>query len=424
MLKEKVLPADTFLVINKTILNDQDRRLLVMLYQPIIGYKAINLYFTLWTFLDKSEYMSLECTHHHLMTSMQLKLSEIVSSREKLEAIGLIKTYVKKDNINNFVYEIYSPISAYEFLNNPVLATALYNNVGKTEYEKIINYYKLPKVSLKDYEEITCSFSDIFEVSNISSFEIMGDIKKYNKNKLNINTKIDLDNIFSLIPDDLFNVRSLTKDTKDLIYKISFIYNYDDACMSEIIRNSLSDKKTIDKSLLKRNSRKYYQFENSGKLPSLVYRNQPEYLRKPIGDTSKRAKIIYQFETTSPYDFLCSKYNGSRPSKSDLGILEYLLLDINLKPGVVNVLVDYVLKINNNKLTKNFVDVIASQWAKSNIETVEDAMEIAEKEYKSRNKKTKKLKEEHPQWFNQQIEKNEASEEEVKEIEKMLKNIR
>ncbi len=427
MLKEKVLPADTFVVINKTILHNEDRKNLIMLYQPIIGYKAISLYFTLWNNLDKREIFSSEYTHHHLMTCMQLRLSDIIEAREKLEAIGLLKTFIKKQNINNFVYELYSPISPYEFLNNPILATSLFNNVGKFEYEKILEYYKIPQINLKEYQDITCNFSDIFEPSNINEFEIVkSTIQKYSSNKININPKIDLDNIVSLIPDDMFNIRSLTRDTKDLIYKISFIYNYDDAKMSEIIRNSLTDKKTIDKKKLRINSRKLYQFENSGKLPSLVYRNQPEYLRKPVGDVSKRAKIIYQFETTSPYDFLSSKYNGSKPSKSDLSTLEYLLLDMNLKPGVVNVLVDYVLRINNNKLTKNFIEQIASQWAKSKIETVEDAMKLAEDEYKLRKKvrtvKNKKI-EEKPSWFDKEYEQEKMSDKELEEVEKLFETI-
>ena len=65
-------------------------------------------------------------------------------------------------------------------------------------------------------------------------------------------------------------------------------------------------------------------------------------------------------------------------------------MDMNLKPGVVNVLIDYVLKINNNKLTRNFIEIIASQWAKSKVETVESAMKIAEKEYKNRKKYLRK----------------------------------
>ena len=181
-----------------------------------------------------------------------------------------------------------------------------------------------------------------------------------------------------------------------------------------------------NKALLKENARRFYQFEHSGKLPSLVYRNQPEYLRKPVGDNSKKAKIIYQFETTSPYDFLCSKSNGSKPTKAELSILEYLLMDMNLKPGVVNVLIDYVLKINNNKLTRNFIEIIASQWAKSKVETVESAMKIAEKEYKNRKKYTPKNKREEikPDWFDKNIDESIVSEEEQLEFEKKLKNMK
>ena len=425
MIKEKVLPADTFVVVNRTILNNEDRKLLIMLYQPIIGYKAISLYFTLWSDLDKREITSIEYTHHHLMTSMQLRLTEIIEAREKLEAIGLIKTYIKKQNINNFVYELYSPISASEFLNNPILSTSLFNNVGKFEYEKIIDYFKVPRINLKEYQEITCNFDEVFAQSNINEFEIVNsNLQKFSSNKLNITPKIDIDNIVSMIPDDMLNIRSLTKDTKDLIYKISFIYNYDDATMSEIIRNSLNEKKMIDKKQLKLNSRKLYQFENSGKLPTIIYRNQPEYLRKPVGDTSNRARMIYQFETTSPYDFLVSKHGGVEPTKNEYSILEYLLIDMNLNPGVVNVLLDYILKTNNNKLVKNYVMLISEQWSRAKLETVEDAMIFAEKEYKKTKKstttKTKKV-EAKPDWFGKEIKEEKATEEEMNEIDEILK---
>ena len=59
--------------------------------------------------------MSEELTHYHLMMTMQLKLESIVIAREKLEAIGLLKTFFKKENVNTYVYQLYSPLSAAEF---------------------------------------------------------------------------------------------------------------------------------------------------------------------------------------------------------------------------------------------------------------------------------------------------------------------
>ena len=94
-----ILPADTFIVVNRTILSENDRKIISMLYQPIIGYAAVSLYFTLLDDLDKSELMSYDLTHHHLMATMQLKLEDIVVARQKLEASGLLKTYFKSGNI-------------------------------------------------------------------------------------------------------------------------------------------------------------------------------------------------------------------------------------------------------------------------------------------------------------------------------------
>lgn len=421
-----VLPADTFIVVNKTMLNDSDRNLLMLLYQPIIGSQAISLYYTLWSYLDKSELLSNEWTHHHILRDMMISSSEFIDAKIKLEAIGLIKTYLKKGNINNFVYEIYSPISAFEFINNPILNMALFNAVGKLEYERIVGFFKIPKINLREYEDTTSKFSDVFAFSSVPlNDNLIYDIKRSNYRKLEILSKIDINTILEFISDEMLNKKSLTKDMKDFLYKISYIYNYDNDDMVELIRNSISDRHTIDKKLLQENASKYYRYDNMGKLPSIIYKNQPEYLRKEKLDTSNRSRMIHLFETTSPYDFIKSKYKTGNPTSSDLSIVSYLLIDLDLKPGVVNVLVDYVLRINNNKLIKSFVEVIASQWKKSGIETVEDAMNIAEEEYKKKKtistKKTKKVVNVTPEWMNKEIKEDRATEEEIKKLESRMK---
>lgn len=420
-----VLPADTFIVVNKTTLNSSDRNILMLLYQPIIGSQAISLYYTLWSYLDKSELLSNEWTHHHILRDMMISNSEFIDARVKLEAVGLIKTYVKKGNINNFVYELYSPISASEFINNPLLNMALFNAIGKLEYERAISYFKVPKINLREYDDITSKFSDVFAFSNEPiNDNLIYDIKKSSYRKLEILSKIDINTILSLISDELLNKKSITKDTKEFLYKISYIYNYDNDDMIELIRNSISIKHTIDKKMLQENANKYYRYDNMGKLPSIIYKNQPEYLRKESLDTSNRSRMIHLFETTSPYDFINSKCKTGSPTSSDLSLISYLLIDLNLKPGVVNVLVDYVLKINNNKLIKSFVEVIASQWSKSGIETVEDAMKIAEEEYKKK-KNVKKVKTKEasdtPEWFNKDIKEEEATQDEIRKLENRLK---
>ena len=160
-----ISPADTYIVVNKSIITAEDRLILTMLYQPIIGPLAVMLYFTLWSDLDKTKLISIEYTHHHLVTNMQISLSEIEKARLKLEAIGLLKTYFKEENTGNYIYQLYSPIKANDFFNHPILNVVLYNNVGKKEYEKILDYFKSPKLSTNNYQDITVSFTEVFSKS-------------------------------------------------------------------------------------------------------------------------------------------------------------------------------------------------------------------------------------------------------------------
>ena len=428
MKKNILLPADTYIVINKSILTSNDQKIITMLYQPVIGPLPVMLYFSLWSDLDKTEIMSNEFTHHHLVSNMHLSLEEITAARVKLEAIGLVKTYVKKDNVNSYIYELYSPVSVSEFLNHPILNIVLYNNVGKTEYEKIIDYFKFPKLNLNSYEDITSSFNEVFDTIPSTSYEVAsGDIRKYNKLRLNINSNFDFNFLISSLPKSADVDKMLTKDTKELILNLSFLYDLDALKMQNIIKGCLNERGTINKETLRKTCRDYYQFDNGGVLPTIIDNAQPEYLRKPIGDNSRRAKMIYTFETISPRDLLISKNKGVDPTRRDLKLVEDLLLDYKLKPGVVNVLIDYILKTNDNKLNRNLVETIAGQWQRLKIETVEDAMSLAEKEHKKYHKKVEKpivKNESLPEWFGKEIKKKKVETHEQNEIEELLKEYR
>lgn len=430
-----ILPADTYTVINKTVIHDSDRKLVSMLYQPIIGYTAVSLYLTLLDDLDRSDVMSHDLTHHHLMATMQLKLDDIVVAREKLEACGLLKTYFKAGNINQYVYLIYSPMSAYDFLHHPILNVVLYNNIGKKEYERIVNYFKIPHINLKDYEDITSSFDDVFTSTRGNVFEVSDEIRKRESNQPLIEKGIDFNMLISSIPSSMINDRCFSKEVKELINSLSFTYQLDTLAMQGLVRDSLNEKGMIDKNLLRKSCREYYQFEHAGDLPTVIYHKQPEYLKKPAGDRSKWAKMVYAFENLTPYQFLKAKYKGAEPTDRDKRLIENLLIDQKLNPGVVNVLIAYVLKINHEQLKKSYVETIAGQWKRLNIETVEDAMKVAEKEHKkmknilnkNKTKTTKstavKKEAKLPAWFDKELENTETTPEEEEELNQILKEL-
>lgn len=418
-----ILPADTFIVTSKSIFNSHNQKIVMMLYQPIIGSLATSLYFTLINYLDRKE-----TNHYHLMMSMKLNIDTIIESRKKLEGIGLIKTYISQDdNIKKFVYEIYSPLSVSEFISSPLLNTLLLNNVGEKDYKDILSNFKTKTIDLSKYQDISSSFHKVFKLENVeinNNLEL--NIEKNIKNEVNVKANIDLKNILTLIPDDLLNKKSITKSILTLINNIAYVYNLDDDAVKEIIINSIDVSHKIDKDLFKHNAENYYNFNNSGKITNIVYKKQPDDLKNKVSDTSNKSKLIYSLENVSPYEFLSSKYQTGKPTKSDLKIVEYLLADLKMQPGVVNVLLDYILRTHDNKLSKAYVDAVASQWLKSHIETTKDALEIAKKEYKNiKNIKSnnKYKKSEAPKWVNQKITSEVATIEEQEEMSKMIKEL-
>lgn len=419
-----LLPADTYRVINKTIISEYDKRVVVNLYQPIIGPMAVSLYLSFVSELNEYEFTSEIYTHHHLMIILKSGLDIIKQACRSLEAVGLIKTFVKvNENQNDYIYELYSPMTPNEFFNHPILNVVLYNNLGDKEYTFLTGYYKKKYFDMKDYKDISSVLSETYK--SISNANINIDAVDKEVLGVSVGNVIDFDMMYSSIPNNIISEKAFNKRTRELINNLAFVYDIDNLRMIDLIRMSIEDNGMINKEKLILNVRKYYDFNNNGNLPTLIFRTQPEYLKQKYNDTSNRGKMLYVFENTTPYDFLMGKNKGIKPTSRDLKLLEYLAVELKMKPAVINVLIDYVLRINDNKLNRSYVETIAGHWIRSNITTANEAMERAEKEHKkNKNKVFTKSKENVPVWFNENNESQKISDDDKTELENLLKDFR
>lgn len=430
-MKNSLLPADTYTVINQSIITEIDKKIIISLYEPIIGPSAVSLYLTLLSDLDKLELISRDYTHHHLMTILKSDLKSIEQARKALEAVGLLRSYISiNEALNKYLYELYSPLSAHEFFNHPMLSILLLNNVGENEYNLLISYYKKITFKKDGYEEITSTMNETFRSAPPSEQIINNDIRTKQSLGINLEDVIDFDLIEAHIPHGLVNSKTFTKKTKEVINQLAYIYNIDSVKMSEIISLVIDEVGLISKDKLRDAVRKNYEYNNNGRLPTIIYRTQPQHLKTPEGDLSNRGKMIYVFENTKPYDFLRSKNKGVAPSARDLKLLERLSLDFNLPAGVLNVLIDYALRVNDGKLNQAYLETIATDWIRKGVKTVPEAMEIAEKRHKKNIKEVmpkKKVADVNvPSWMStyNDITKEEVSAEELKELEELFKDFR
>ena len=134
---------DKFTIINKSNSTDYDKKVLTELYQPIIGSLAILIYITLYNQVKADTLLSKELDHESLLRILGINMDIFRINKEKLEGVGLIKTFKKQDE---FIYVLYKPLDAFSFFNNLLLNTLLYNNLGTKLYKSVLKEYKDIKI--------------------------------------------------------------------------------------------------------------------------------------------------------------------------------------------------------------------------------------------------------------------------------------
>ena len=130
----------------------------------------------------------------------------------------------------------------------------------------MLNYFKIPHLNLKDYEDITRSFNEVFKTIPGKSEIVSSDIADKNKNKILINDCIDFNLLISSIPKNMVNERCFSSDVINLINSLAYTYHIDDFNMQSLVRDSLNEKGMIDKNVLRKSRRNVYQLDNTGSL--------------------------------------------------------------------------------------------------------------------------------------------------------------
>lgn len=442
---KELIPVDRYIVRSNGILQDYDRKILTMLYQPLIGSLCFSLYMTLWSELEQDRLWGKETTHHSLMAMMQTNLKSIYEERMKLEGIGLLKTYMRKEGDSRlFVYELIPPLNPEQFFNDGVLNIYLYNRLGKTVFQKVKAYFSDRSLEQGEFESITRSFNEVFY--SLHTSQMISNTGEEAKQDLQVDPSLQYMSTSSKaqidIKDDTFNFelfyaglseslipkKAITTKVKNAIKKLAFLYGIDPLQMKNVVLQSLDENDQIDIELLRKASRDFYQFEQGDQLPHLVERVQPPALRttKEKEPETQEEQLIRQLELISPKQLLVQLSGGAEPAKADLQIIEDVLFQQKLTPGVANVLIYYVMLRSDMKLSKAYVEKIASHWARKNIQTVKAAMDLAKREHKqyqkwTESKQTKRSttkksvrKEKVPDWLqNKKEEKKEPVKEEI-----------
>lgn len=396
---ETLRRSDTFVVSGEGICSSVDYQVLTLLYQPIIGQGAFTLYLTLMNLLNRQDLISDEYMHSDLESFLGQKVSEIEQDRFKLEAIGLLITFFANDN---FTYEIKLPLSARNFINDGILGEYLIASVTKTRFKKLLKIFKVKALNKKQKFNISKAFNEVFPSIDINANE-------YESNLLSSKTKgfaklsssnFDWRLFSESIPQDLFDIESLTAAVKAKIEQLSYVYSLDELKMKDIFLKSLDEFNTINIETLAKNSRNNYTFSSDDI-------DKDEVPIKIVNTDS----LLEYFQTISPKDLLAELGDGL-VSSADLRHVERLIDEVGLNSGVVNVLLAYIVKTKGKNLPSYaYIQKVGMSWKRDNIDSVELALDYIKHldsakdkpRYKKSNRPDAK-----PDWLDEYLQANEG----------------
>lgn len=360
-----ILGQDPFRLITYQSLDVDERDVLTLLYQPILGSDAFTLYLTLWSLIHRDRRKSPEFTHMMLYDILRMSPSSFEQARQKLEAIGLLDTY---HNDSLYLYELKAPLSAEEFIHDGSLGAYLFSRMGKEVFETISNLFKLSTNDKEGFTNISSSFDKVFD-SLPKPIETSNKYQNRYKGKIQIEHNFDFDLFLDGLSKNFVDRRKITKSVKEKIMNLSYVYNLDEFTMQKVFMDSVDKNRNIDQDELSRNARKWFEFDKD-----TVYQVELEDQKQAISHEDMLAKC----KTESPSTILSILSNG-KPSTQELKVIERLMESYEFPVEVYNFMMVYVIGVLSDFPSYNYFDKVAVDWQRNHVQTIDEAIAAIKK---------------------------------------------
>ncbi|AXI01307.1 helicase DnaB [Sporosarcina sp. PTS2304] len=422
MLYTELQPVDSFQVRLTHPFSSYDRQMITLFYQPLIGSEAVSLFLTLWTDAENTEPQ--EHSHYYLMNILSFALQPIFQARITLEAIGLLRTYKKKETGEKrvFVYELLPPLDAPSFFNDPLLSTFLFSKIGEQPYRQLRNRFLVEELRKEEYQDVSRTFLDVFQPARGDQAMELTSGKEYRGKAKAPGVSFDLnefnfDLFYSGLSEQMIPKSSVRKISQEMIAQLAFLYTLSPLDMQKVMMIAIDENLQVTEESVRKAALEFYKMNRSPQPPKLqpVFNISVEQ-EAPKEHMSRDEELIYYLENTAPKDML-RKVSGKEPFAVDIQLAERLITLHEFPVGVVNVLLQYVMLRNDGKITNSFAERIASHWANKKVADAKTALKLSRDEHdqymkwlkegkQSAPKKRKSTREEKvPEWFDKRKEK-------------------
>ncbi len=391
---------DLYRVQSTDYLSSSMLRTLYLFYQPLVTVNGLALYMTLY---NEATLQKTFDSHQRLSDLLNLSIEDIERARIHLEEYGLLDSYVQENEPKSkYIYALHAPLDESAFIASNEMMSQYLQIAGKKQFDANISRvqsYVSSSLSTKDFRKVT---RIVYHNATQNQFDANVEYSKlkpkYEFSDDEIQINFDYDHFFATTSTLVFPAELRTEENLRLIGKLATVYGLSADKMRILVQRSINLRNmTLDQDNLR----------------FLVQKSKPDI-------TS--AKDPYSLP---PVSFLQAKQNGAEVSLTDRKILEDLSMKMHFSNEVINVLIEYVLKKSQNKLVKTFVDMVASEWARDNVTTKEDA--IKETRKRSFTKSYGSRQAALPEYMNQIEEKKDkevATGADLEEVKKMLSQMK
>ena len=295
-----------------------------------------------------------------LTATLDITITKLNKACNVLEAMGLIQKYVKD---NQYILVLKSPKSANAFFKYDVFTTMLKNKIGEEEFGRSKMYFAYKPSIPSGYINASKNFNEVFSFPE--------NIKKESNTELveRSEGKPDLNYNFEQLYSGLANVSrfAFTDKVKEAIGNIMYCYNISIVDMRSIILKAYNFKNMdidIDKI-------RYYA--------SVYYPSNNKPISEKTGGEAKYTgakdidELISSCENNTPFEYL-EKRDGRAPFGPDMQLLIELRNKFDLPDSVINVIIEYTLRKNDNILPKAYVLKLASSLQRNKVDNAYDAI--------------------------------------------------
>lgn len=414
---------ETFKLNNKCKLNNEDIRVLSLLYLPLMGIDSFALYSVLVSLEDGQVYSFKKLID--LLNFTNLKF--INKALNKLQALGLLNHYYSESK--GSLYELIAPLSFALFFENEMLASLLTTQIGETEVTKLYQ----PQKRIVGYKDRTKKFNEVYEVSSKSFTSTFQDLVKPNISVVNDDFNYTLFKL--LFEENVISEAVLNdEDFKTRIHRISYTYKLNEEELKDVLIKTMDIDKNLEYSSISKNAKIAFQKKYKVTGPKIVTKTEDSFL--PSSMDEKWHDIITKVDNMRIADTLQS-LSDVKPSVSEIEMFDKLQQETGFPDGVINLMILHVNALQEGVLPGyNYFGKIANTWARAKIKNSYDVLKYFEQQNEKRNKaKTstgrKKAEKPVPDWYDEYTkqlegkatEKRDITDEEREELANLVKEI-